>query len=253
MQQYKTIIIDDEKPARDLIKNFLLEYDQIKIIGEADNGFEGCRIINREKPDLVFLDIQMPRLSGIELLDLIELPGPFIIFSTAYDEYAVQAFEKNAVDYLLKPYNRDRFHQAMDKFFSRPPNKPGLNFAEKLRITASPQKKLERIPVRTGTRIQIIKIEDIRIIAAEDDYVNIVSRQGKFLKQLTMSYLERFLPDTLFVRIHRSYIINIQYLKQLEIYDKQGYMAILDDNSRVPVSRSGNKKLRRLIDLDGSC
>jgi len=249
-QQFKTLVIDDEKPARDLIKNFLRTYDRIKVIGEADNGFDGCRMINEEKPDLVFLDIQMPKLSGLELLDLIETPHPFIIFSTAYDEFAVQAFEKNAVDYLLKPYNRERFSLAMEKFFSSPPHKSMHHLTEKIGSYVNPQRKLERIPVRTGSRILVIKIDDIRIIAAEDDYVKIISQQGKFLKKTTMAYLEKSLPENTFVRIHRSYILNINYLKQLEIYDKHGYMAILDDNSRLPVSRSGNQKLKMIINLD---
>jgi two-component system LytT family response regulator len=249
MQEFKTLIVDDEKPARDLIKNFLTEYDRINIIGEADNGFDGCRMINQEKPDLVFLDIQMPKLNGFELLDLIENPVPFIIFSTAYDEYAVQAFEKNALDYLLKPYSRERFNQAMEKFFSRPPQSSG-KLVEKLGHLVTIRNKLERIPVRTGTKILIIKVEDIRSIGAEDDYVKIISKMGNFLKQTTMSYLEKSLPENIFVRIHRSYILNINYLKQLETYEKQGYIAILDDNSRLPVSKSGNRKLKKFINLD---
>lgn len=249
-QEYTALIIDDEKPARDLIRNFLDRYEQIRVIGEADNGFEGCLMINDKKPDLVFLDVQMPKLSGIELLDLIENPRPFIIFSTAYEDYAVQAFERNAIDYLLKPYSRERFNQAIDKFLSRPFGQLQTPLSQDFTDFKGSHKSLQRLPVRAGSKILIIKIEDIRYIVAEDDYVKIISTQGNYLKQVTMAYLEMALPAEMFVRIHRSYLLNINYLKQLEIYDKSGYMAILNDNSRLPVSRTGGKKLKKLINLD---
>lgn len=249
-KEYRALIIDDEKPARDLIRNFLKRYEQISVIGEADNGFEGCLLINENKPDLVFLDIQMPKLSGIEVLDLIDNPKPFIIFSTAYDEYAVQAFEKNAIDYLLKPYNRERFNLAIDKFFSGTLRRLDYTHPENLSEMEGIRKPLRRIPVRSGSKILIIKVEDIRYILAEDDYVKIVSTPGNYLKQVTMSYLEHALPEDLFVRIHRSCLLNINYLKQLEIYDKTGYTASLIDGSRLPVSRTGVKKLKNLINLD---
>ena len=247
MEIFNAIIVDDEQPARDLIKKFLEPFELIRVIGEADNGFEGCRMINENKPDLVFLDVQMPKLTGIELIDLIEEPRPFIIFSTAYDEYAVQAFEKNALDYLLKPYNRERFKMAVDKFLANPHVRE--SGAENI-MPPEPREKLKRIPVRTGQRILIIKLEDIRLIAAEDDYVKIVSNQGSYLKQVTMGYLEKALPANMFVRIHRSFILNINYLKQLEVYDKQNYMAILNDNSRLPVSRTGSRKLKEIMQID---
>jgi len=249
-KEYSALIIDDEKPARDLIRTFLKRYEQIRVIGEADNGFEGCLLINENKPDLVFLDVQMPKLSGIELLDLIDNPKPFIIFSTAYDEYAVQAFERNAIDYLLKPYNRERFNLAIDKFFSGPLRNLDYPQPEILPEMEGIRKPLQRIPVRSGSKILIIKVEDIRYIVAEDDYVKIVSTPGNYVKQVTMSYLERALPEDIFVRIHRSYLLNINYLKQLEIYDKTGYTASLTDGSRLPVSRTGGKKLMKLINLD---
>lgn len=247
MEIYNAIIVDDEQPARDLINKFLEPFRQIRVIGVADNGFEGCRMINEKKPDLVFLDVQMPKLTGLELIDLIEEPRPFIIFSTAYDEYAVQAFEKNAIDYLLKPYNRERFKKAVDKFLAIPPVKQAG--ARNIK-PPEPQEKLKRLPVRTGSRILIIKLEEIKLIAAEDDYVKIVSNQGNFLKQVTMGYLEKALPGNMFVRIHRSFILNINYLKQLEVYDKNNYMAILNDNSRLPVSRTGSRKLKEIMQID---
>lgn len=250
MNRIKALIIDDEKPARDLIRNFLERYDQIDVIGEAENGFDGCRMINDKKPDLVFLDVQMPKLSGIELLDLIENPKPFIIFSTAYENYAVQAFEKNAIDYLLKPYNRQRFELAIEKFLTRPVGKSLMPLTQRFPDFMGNFPQLQRMPVRTGSKILVIKFEDISYISAEDDYVKVVSSQGKYLKQVTMSYLEQSLPDHMFVRIHRSYILNINYLKQLELFDKTSYRAILYDNSRLPVSRTGGKKLKKMINLE---
>jgi len=250
MHIFNALIIEDEKPARDLIKSFLFHFDQIRVVGEAENGFDGCKMINNLKPDLVFLDIKMPKLSGLELLDLLEHPLPYIIFSTAYDQYAVQAFEKNAVDYLLKPYNRDRFNQAIEKFLSKPVGRPLDKLTKRISDFEVQGKILERIPVRSGSKILIIKIEDIQFITAEDDYVKIVANQGNYLKQVTMNYLERSLPDHEFIRIHRSYILNINYLKQFEKYDKHGFMAVLADNIRLPVSRTGVAKLKKVINLD---
>ncbi len=250
MHVFKVLIIEDEKPARDLIKTFLVHFDQIKVIGEAENGFEGCKMINNLKPDLVFLDIKMPKLSGLELLDLIDEPLPYIIFSTAYDQYAVEAFEKNAVDYLLKPYTNDRFNQALEKFFTKPAGRSLEKITKQIADVKGVGKIMDRIPVRSGSKILIIKIEDIRYIAAEDDYVKIVSNQGNYLKQVTMNYLEQSLPSTEFIRIHRSFILNINYLKQFEAYDKHGYMAVLADNIKIPISRTGAVKLKKVINLD---
>lgn len=252
MRKYTVIIVDDESPARDLIKNFLNSYDEFEIIDEADNGFDGCLKINQSKPDLVFLDVQMPRLTGVEVLDLLEKPLPFIIFSTAYDQYAVQAFEKNALDYLLKPYSRDRFNIALKKFIGKSNDKGELpGHSDQLFEGIKPKdEKINRIPVRSGSKIHILKLDEVKFIEAQDDYIKIHSTKGAFLKQQTMKHVEQNLPGDIFVRIHRSYILNINFLNQLEIYDRHGYTAITSDNNKLPVSRQGATKLKKAIHME---
>jgi len=233
MKKHTVVIVDDEGPARDLIKNFLDPFEEFEVVGEADNGFEGCVIINKIKPDLVFLDVQMPKLTGIEVLDLLEKPLPFIIFSTAYDKYAVQAFERNAVDYLLKPYNRGRFAIALNKYLGNKTDSTNLNDQVQQDLQNN-EIKLKRIPVRSGSKIHVLKLEEVKYFEAQDDYIKIYSTKGTFLKQQTMKYMENNLPEGVFVRIHRSYILNINFLNQLEIYDRYGYTAITSDNNKSP-------------------
>jgi two-component system LytT family response regulator len=252
MRKFTVIIVDDESPARELIKNFIKSYDEFEVIEEAANGFDGCLKINQHKPDLVFLDVQMPKLSGVEVLDLLEKPLPFIIFSTAYDQYAVQAFEKNALDYLLKPYNKDRFNKAINKFiekFKDNASNPDQN--DQLLEGIKPKnEKINRIPVRSGSKIHVLKLEEVKFIEAQDDYIKIHSTKGAFLKQQTMKHMEQNLPDDVFIRIHRSYILNINFLNQLEIYDRHGYTAVTSDNNKLPVSRQGAGKLKKAIQMD---
>jgi len=249
MKKHKVVIVDDESPARDLIKNFLQPYEEFEVIGEADNGFEGCMLINNIKPDLVFLDVQMPKLTGIEVLDLLEKPLPFIVFSTAYDQYAVQAFEKNAVDYLLKPYNRHRFGKAISRYLGNA-GESSAQESQLLEDLRSKETVLRRIPVRSGSKIHILKLEELKYIEAQDDYVKLFSTKGAFLKQQTMKHMERVLPKDIFIRIHRSYILNINYLAQLEIYDRYGYTAVTTDNNKLPVSRQGAIKLKKAIHME---
>ncbi len=252
MRKFTVIIVDDENPARELIKNFLKSYDEFEVIDEAANGFDGCLKINQHKPDLIFLDVQMPKLSGVEVLDLLEKPFPFVIFSTAYDQYAVQAFEKNALDYLLKPYNKDRFKRAIDKFIEKFNNKASspVQTDQLLEGIKAKEEKINRIPVRSGSKIHVLKLEEVKFIEAQDDYIKIHSTKGVFLKQQTMKHMESNLPDDIFVRIHRSYILNINFLGQLEIYDRYGYTAVTTDNNKLPVSRQGASKLKKAIQMD---
>ena len=252
MRKFTVIIVDDETPARELIKNFLKSFDEFEVIDEAANGFDGCLKINQYKPDLVFLDVQMPKLSGVEVLDLLEKPFPFVIFSTAYDQYAVQAFEKNALDYLLKPYNKERFKRSMDKFIEKFGNKASSSNKtdQLLEGIKTKDEKINRIPVRSGSKIHILKLEEVKFIEAQDDYIKIHSTKGAFLKQQTMKLMEHNLPDDIFVRIHRSYILNINFLNQLEIYDRYGYTAVTLDNNKLPVSRQGVNKLKKAIQMD---
>jgi len=252
MKKYTVIIVDDETPARDIVKSFLSAHDQFEVINEADNGFDGCVRINKNKPDLVFLDVQMPKLTGIEMLDLLEKPVPFIIFSTAYDQFAVQAFEKNALDYLLKPYNKERFNTAIKKFLSvqKDTGFTDVQSDDLLKGLQKIEEKLNRIPVRSGSKIHILKLNEIHYIEAQDDYIKIYSQKGNFLKQQTMKFMEEHLPAETFVRIHRSYILNINFLNQLEVYERQGYTAITTENQKLPVSRQGAVKLKKAIQME---
>lgn len=249
MKKFSVVIIDDESPARELIRNFLKPFEEFEVVGEAENGFDGCRMINEIKPDLVFLDVQMPKLTGLEVIDLLEKPIPFIIFSTAYDQYAVKAFEKNAVDYLLKPYSRERFRKSLERF-KNSSKETILQIDPLLENLHAHEEKIRRIPVRSGSRIHVLKPDEIKFIEAQDDYIKLFSTKGTFLKQQTMKYMDNHLPEETFVRIHRSYILNINFLSQLEIYDRSGYTAVLTDGQKLPVSRSGNTRLKKIIQLD---
>ncbi|HEX2934126.1 MAG TPA: LytTR family transcriptional regulator DNA-binding domain-containing protein [Bacteroidales bacterium] len=242
----KAIIIDDEQPAREIIKHYLGAHENIIVIGEFSDGFAGIKGINELKPDLVFLDIQMPKLTGFEMLELLDAT-PYIIFTTAYDQYAIKAFEMNAVDYLLKPYSQERFNQALLKANERmtKADKPAIKkLTEHL---AENQETLDRVVVKTGNKIKVIPEETILYIESQDDYVMIYTGEGKFLKQQTMKYFEQHLDPRHFVRIHRSYIANIDTIKQLELYEKNSYLAVLSNGAKLKVSDSGYKLLKSMM------
>ena len=213
----RTIIIDDEKLARDLLRTYLQDIEQLEIISECENGFEGLKAVNELKPDLLFLDIQMPKISGFELLELLEDP-PMIIFTTAYDEYAIKAFELNAVDYLLKPFPKERVVESVRRAVKL--LKQDGSESEKIKKLQNSEKAinspLSRVVVKINHKITVIPVEGIIYLEAQDDYVQIVTPTGKFLKQKTMNYFEKNLNPERFVRIHRSYIANIDEIKNLE-------------------------------------
>jgi two-component system LytT family response regulator len=244
----KSVIIEDEKLARDLIKDYLKEFDDITLIGEFEDGFSGLKAINDLKPDLVFLDIQMPKLTGFELLELLE-HQPAIIFTTAYDQYAIKAFEHNAVDYLLKPFPKERFREAIRKTIERI-RRGGHEDVSKLvvHMDAAPE-AIYRIVVKSGSRISVIPIADVRYVEAQDDYVMIYTPGKKYLKQKTMKYFETHLPVNDFIRIHRSYIVRISEIAQMELYEKDTYIVILKDGTKLPVSKTGLPKLKESLDF----
>jgi len=219
----RAIIIDDEEPARDIIRNYLKDQDKIEIIAECSDGFAGVKAINELKPDIVFLDIQMPKLTGFEILELSEY-HPAIIFTTAYDHYAIKAFEANAVDYLLKPFTKARFEQALQKAIQNIEDKQATSPVKKL-LSAMEDKPdiLQRIAVKSGQRIHVIASDDILYIGAEGDYVMIYTKDSRFLKEKTMKYMESHLDPSHFVRIHRSTILNVNFIARVEIYDKESY------------------------------
>ena len=250
MKNIRVLIIEDETPARELIKYMLKDHPGIEVIGECADGFCGAREIKEKRPDLIFLDIQMPKLTGFELLEVLD-EKPEVIFTTAFDQYAIRAFELNAVDYLLKPYSKERFDSALAKAVSRigketqEPDK-----VEKL-VTAVTEAEgyLTRIVFRKGAGIKIIPLNMISYLASEDDYVMIYYSEGKALKPKTMKYYEDHLPPSLFMRVHRSYMVNIEQITRLEPYSKDNYVAVLKSGEKIPVSRSGYKMLREKLNF----
>ncbi len=248
MKNTKAIIIEDEELARELIKNYLKDFENIEIIAECENGFEGIKAISELKPDIVFLDIQMPKLNGFEMLELIDDP-PEIIFTTAYNQYAIQAFERNAVDYLLKPFPKERLYAAVEKALTR--IKSNVQPQSQVANLASHPltEKLERIVVKSGSKIKVVPVDKIRYLEAQDDYVMIYTDDGKHLKQGTMKSFEDHLDPLQFIRVHRSYIVRIDQVVQLEPYAKDSYVAKLKGGVTIKVSKSGLKSLRGKLDF----
>lgn len=242
MKKITTIIIDDEAPAREILRYYLRNIEEIEIVAECSDGFSGLKAISEHKPDLIFLDIQMPRLNGFELLEVLT-EKPEVIFTTAYDQYAIRAFEMNAVDYLMKPFTEERLKDAVGKALDRIPGKESRAGESGNPIGKLPS-PLARIVVRKGNAINIIPVDEIRYLEAQDDFVMIYHSSGKALKQQTMKYYEDNLPPDRFARIHRSYIVKIGEIKKLEPYSKDNYVAVLAGGEKIPVSRSGYKNLR---------
>lgn len=250
MGKIRTVIIDDETPAREIIKYYLQELENIEVIAECADGFSGLKTISSMKPDLVFLDIQMPRLTGIELVEVLT-EKPEIIFTTAYDQFALRAFELNAVDYLLKPFPKRRFldavKKATEKIESGTANKePASQLLAKMPETATP---VNRIVVRKGNSINLIPVDKIIFVEAQDDYVMIHHADGKALKQQTMKFYEDSLSKQDFVRIHRSYLVRVEEIKRIEPYGKDNHVAILQSGDKLPVSRAGFKQLREELNF----
>ncbi len=244
----KTVIVDDELLARNLIKSYLQDAEAVDLVGECQNGFEGVKMINELKPDLVILDIQMPKITGIEMLELLE-HKPEVIFSTAFDQYAIKAFEHNAIDYLLKPFSKERFLEAVKKVSERI-NKgdPYPDAADKLNEEIRGG-FLDRIVVKDRSKIHIIPVSSIVYIEAMDDYIIIHTAEGRFVKQKRMKHLEKVLNPSEFVRIHRSYIVKVNEIKELQQYEKESYIVILHNKVKLKVSKSGYKKLKDVLNF----
>ncbi|MCH7964569.1 MAG: LytTR family transcriptional regulator DNA-binding domain-containing protein [Bacteroidetes bacterium] len=244
----RTIIIDDEQLARSITNSYLSKHPEIEIVAECSNGFDAIKKINEEKPDLIFLDIQMPKINGFEMLELLEDP-PAIIFTTAYDQFAIKAFEVSAVDYLLKPFSEERFNEALKKSYKHIQDKFQQNSAIKNIIKQNDERIefLERVVIKEGAKISILPVESIKWIEAQDDYVMINSEQGRFIKKKTMRYFENHLNENMFIRIHRSYIINADYIQHLEQKGKESYRLILKNGKELPVSKTGLTKLKNTL------
>jgi len=243
----KTILIDDEPLARAIIREYIESFPQLEIVQECGDGFEGLKAIMQHKPQLIFLDVQMPKINGFEMLELIE-DAPAVIFVTAFDEYAIKAFESHAIDYLLKPFSRERFSKAVEKFIEQ--SEKNIKQAPALpdSMTLSPQQS-QRVVVKTAGKIKIIPVEDIQYLEAADDYVRIQTKEGGFLKNRTMAHFEKSLDANVFVRTHRSYIVNVQQITRIDPYEKENYVAILKNGAQVAVSKSGYAKLKSVLGL----
>lgn len=245
----KTIIIDDEPLARSMVTEYLQQYPEVKVVQECNDGFEGVKAIQQHQPDLIFLDIQMPKITGFEMLELIEQP-PAVIFTTAFDEYAIKAFDAHAIDYLLKPFSRERFDKAMQKWMDQ--RKSGAsksNTTAVLEAAMQTPAQQQRIVVKVAGKIKIIPMQDILYLEAADDYVKINTQEGYFLKSKTMSYFEQVMDPQQFVRTHRSFMVNVQQITRIDPYEKEGHLAILKSGQKIPVSKTGYGKLKEVLGL----
>lgn len=242
-----TILIDDEPLARAILREYAEAFPLLNIVQECCDGFEGLKAIMQHKPQLIFLDVQMSKINGFEMLELIEEP-PSVIFVTAFDEYAIKAFESHAIDYLLKPFSRERFNKAVDKFLEQSDNTTKSTRPLPESIALSPQQR-QRVVVKTAGKIKIIPVEDIQYLEAADDYVKIHTKEGGFLKNRTMAHFEKTLDANAFVRTHRSYIVNVQQITRIDPYEKENYVAVLKNGTQVAVSKSGYAKLKTVLGL----
>ena len=244
----KALIVEDEELARSILREYLKSFPEIEVAGEYADGFSALRAIREQKPDMVFLDVQMPKLTGFEMLELLD-DAPVIIFTTAFDQYAIKAFEINAVDYLLKPFPEERFREAVGKAVKRLRGK-GQPVIEKLKTHLDKSVGvISRVVVRSGGEIRVIPVEQIIYIEALDDYVMIYTETGRFIKQKTMRYFDNHLPGDEFVRVHRSYIVNSGRIVKIEPYGKSSWIVVLKGSFRVPVSRSGYTLLKEVLDI----
>jgi two-component system LytT family response regulator len=243
----KVIIVDDEEPARALLREYLGDCPGVSVVAECGNGFEAVKAVSEFGPDLLLLDIQMPKLDGFEVAELLE-PDLAIVFVTAHDEHALRAFEVHAVDYLLKPVRADRLAEALARVRERIGRGVATPSVVEVAAAARPGgQRLERILVRDGSEVRVIPTAAVDFIEARDDTVAIHSAGATHLKAQRLSSLEAGLDPRRFVRVHRSYIINIDRLRRIELYAKDSRIAILADGAKVPVSRSGYSRLRELM------
>lgn len=246
----RVAVVDDEELARQVLREFLSAHAEIEVVAECANGFEAVKAVAEQKPDLVFLDIQMPKLDGFEVLELIGNEAA-VIFVTAHDEHALRAFEVHAVDYLLKPVGLERFEAALQRAKERLVGKTALPTVSATDLAAAarpPMQHLERIAVRDGARVFIVPVAKLDYAEAQDDYVALAVEGRKHLKQQTLASLETSLDPSRFLRIHRSYVVNVERIVKVEPYGKDSHIAILQSGARLPVSRAGYARLREFLD-----
>ncbi|WP_057937420.1 LytR/AlgR family response regulator transcription factor [Algoriphagus resistens] len=239
----KTLIIDDEPLAAGIVREFLADFPQFELAAVCQNGFQGLKAIQEHEPDLIFLDVQMPKITGFEMLELLDDP-PAVIFTTAFDQYALKAFDTMAIDYLLKPFSLDRFSRAIEKFLAQQGS--GIENVQKFSELAE---KRNRLVVRVKNEIKIIPTHEVSFFEAEDDYIAIHALTGKYLKKMTMRSLEEALDPAKFVRVHRSYLINLNEITKIEPYERDNYLVMLRGGKKVPVSKTGYSRLRQVLGL----
>lgn len=244
----KAVIIDDEPLAREIVKEYLQSFPQVQLMQECGDGFEGLKAIQQQQPDIIFLDVQMPKINGFEMLELVE-ELPAVIFTTAFEEHAIRAFEVNAVDYLLKPFSKERFDKAVQKWLDRRAADELQQTAAVLETAATSPLQSNRVVVKLSGKIKIIPVQDIHYLEAADDYVKIVTPEGTFLKNKTMQFFENSLDPQQFARVHRSYMLNINQVTRIEPYEKENHLAILKTGAKVPVSKTGYPRLKAALGL----
>ncbi len=249
--RYRAVIVDDEELARQVLRELLRAHPEIELVAECANGFEAVKAVTELKPDLLFLDVQMPKLDGFEVLELAG-PVPAVIFVTAYDQFALRAFEAHAVDYLLKPFGADRLKVAVEHARERL-GKGGASAEHAPRVeelaaaARAPEQYLERLVVRDGSKVVLIPVRKLDYAEAQDDYVALCAEGRKHLKQQTISGLEKTLDPKRFLRIHRSYIVNLERVSRIEPYGKDTHVVVLASGAQLPVSRSGYTRLREAL------
>lgn len=244
----RILVVDDETLARDYLAEQIAGIPGMELVGQAANGFEAVKLAEELTPEVMLLDVQMPKLSGFEVLELLGARAPAVIFVTAFDEFALRAFEVHAVDYLLKPVEPARLADALERAAGRARNRTAPPPPQELAAAARPPgRPLERVLIRAEGRVHVLPVASVDFVEAQDDYLSFASGGKRHRKQQTMADIEAQLDRARFVRIHRSFLLNIERLARIEPYAKDSWLAILTDGSRLPVSRTGYSRLKELI------
>jgi two-component system, LytTR family, response regulator len=246
MRKLKTIIVDDEELARSIVREYLEKYEDIRIVAECANGFEAVKAVSEHSPDLLLLDIQMPKINGFELLELLQDP-PAVIFITAYDEFALRAFEVHAVDYLLKPFSEERFAEALSRAKTRLTEAERGSYKPILEAVRKDGPPPERILIKDGPHVHVVPLGTIDYFEAKDDYVAIKAGGKRYLKQKRLTDIEKELQGTQFIRTHRSFIVNVERIMKIELYAKDSRIATLRDGTKIPISRARYDSLKQVF------
>jgi two-component system LytT family response regulator len=248
-QTLTAIVVDDEALARQVLREYLESHGGVEVIAECANGFDAVKAVSERRPDLLFLDVQMPKLDGFEVLELLgdAARGLAVIFVTAYDEYALRAFEVHAVDYLLKPFTAERLGEALTRATARVGQASQSQAAALAAAARRREGPLERVLIRDGVQVHVLPVETIDYVEAQDDYAAFHSAGKSYLKEQTLAELESRLDPARFVRVHRSFIVNVERIARVELYAKDSRIAILRDGKKLPVSRAGYSRLQALL------